>query len=43
MWLALALTLASEAFTVKQRMRKNLLASTILQLSQKRNIVHTHR
>jgi O-antigen ligase len=41
LWLALALSLASGALTVKQRMRKNLLISTILQLSQKRNIVHT--
>ena len=31
LWLALALSLASEAFTVKQRMRKNLLIRTILQ------------
>jgi O-antigen ligase len=43
MWLTLAFSLASGAFTVKQRMRKNLLISTVLQLSKKRNIVHTHR
>jgi O-antigen ligase len=41
LWLALALSLASEAFTVKQRMRKNLLIKTILQLSPKSHIVHT--
>jgi hypothetical protein len=41
LWLTLALSLASEAFTVKQRMGKNLLIRTILQLSQKRKVVHT--
>ena len=41
MWIALALSLASGASTVKHRMRKNLLTKTILQLSQKRTVVHT--
>jgi O-antigen ligase len=41
LWLTLALSLASGASTVKHRMRKNLLTKTILQLSQKRTVVHT--
>jgi O-antigen ligase len=40
LWLALALSLASEAYIVKQHMRKNLIGRIILQLSQKRNSVH---
>jgi O-antigen ligase len=41
LWFVLALNLASEAFTLKQRKRKNMMVRTILQYSQKRHSAHT--
>jgi O-antigen ligase len=40
MWFVLTLVLASEAFTVKQYERKNLMIRTILQDIYKRNTIH---